>query len=146
MQVLTNAGVFGGMPASVSIHYLGGFNVMVFGRYRTASIEKTLDRLGKSEITFRVGVCGGNYLYVTGFLTDMSNLDDYVRFVRLTAEMPEPTVGIVTYFDGMNPDWVDGGKRKQSYRELSALDLKIIASLRDDARTPIAKIAKNVGA
>jgi len=145
MQVLTNIGVFKSMPASISIHYLDGVNVMIFGRSKTASIEETLDRLGESEFTFRACVAGGNYLYVIGFLRNISELNGYFEFVKRVAEMPEPTVGIVCYFDGMNPDYYDGGKRKQIYKKLSPLDLKIIASLRDDARKPISEIADNVG-
>ncbi len=43
--------------------------------------------------------------------------------------------------DGLWSDYpVDGiVKRKQRYRELSPLDLRIIASLKDDARKPVGK-------
>ena len=148
MQVLTKIGVIQGMIAGISIPYLDAVPVAVFGISRTASIEETLDRLGESEFTRRVVVAGGNYLYVVGFLRNISELDSYVEFVKRAGEMSEPTVGIYCLDDGLSPDYsVDGGgKRKQSYKELSPLDLKIIASLKDNARRPVAEIADKVGA
>jgi len=135
------------MIAGISIPYLDAVPVAVFGISRTASIEETLDRLGESEFTRRVVVAGGNYLYAVGFLRNISELDSYVEFVKRAGEMSEPTVGIYCLDDGLSPDYsVDGGgKRKQSYKELSPLDLKIIASLKDNARRPIADIADMVG-
>jgi len=136
------------MIAGISIPYLDAVPVTVFGKSMTASVEKTFDRLGESEFSRRVVVTGGNFLYVVGFLRNISELGSYVEFVKRAAEMPEPTVGINCLDDGLSPDYpVDGvGKRKQSYKELSPLDLKIIASLKDNARRPVADIADMVGA
>jgi len=122
--------------------------VIVFGRSKTESIEQTLSRLGRSEFTRRAVVAGGNFLYVVGLLRNMSELDNYSEFVKRTAEMPEPTVGIYSLDEELMPDFtVDGiGKRKQSVRELTPLDLRIIASLKDDARRSMADIAEMVGA
>ena len=148
MQVLTEIGVIKSMAAGISISYLDAVPVSVFGRSKTTSIEETLDRLGESELTRRVVVAGGNYVYVVGFLRNISELDSYAEFVKRAAEMPEPTVGIYCLDDGLMPDYsVDGaGKRRRSYKELSPLDLKIIASLKDNARRPTAEIADMVGA
>lgn len=147
MQVLTEIGVIKGMIAGISIPYLDAVPVAVFGRSRTASIEETLNRLGESEFSRRAVVTRGNFLYVVGFLRNISELGSYAEFVKRAAEMPEPTVGIYCLDDGLMPNYsVDGGrKRKQSYKELSSLDLKIIASLKDNARRPIADIADMVG-
>jgi DNA-binding Lrp family transcriptional regulator len=147
MQVLMEAGVIRGMIAGISIPYLDAVPVSIFGISMNASIEEALDRLGKSEFSRRAVVAGGNFLYAVGFLRDISELGSYVEFVKRTLEMPEPTVGINCLDDGLSPDYsVDGGgKRKQTYKELSTLDLKIIASLRDNARRPISDIADAVG-
>jgi DNA-binding Lrp family transcriptional regulator len=147
MQTLMKTGIIKGMIAGISIPYLDAVPVTVFGRSKTASAEKTLDRLGESEFTRRVVVAGGNFLYVIGFLRNISELGSYVEFVKRAGEMTEPTVGINCLDDGLSPDYsVDGaGKRKQSYKELSPLDLKIIASLKDDARRPVTDIAHMVG-
>ena len=149
MQVLREIGVIKGMIAGISVDYLDAVPIVVFGRSKGASIEETLNRLGKSEFSRRANVAGGNYLYVTGYLRNISELDSYVEFVRRTAEMSEPTVGISCLDDGLMPYYpVDGvgKKRRQSYRELSLLDLKIIDSLKDDARRTVSDIAVMIGA
>jgi len=145
MQVLTKIGVIEGITAGISIYYLDAVPVLVFGRSKTASMEETLNRLGESEFSKIAVVAGGNFLYVRGDLRNISELDSYVEFVKRAGEMPEPTVGIVCLDSGIPPDYIDGGKRKQSYKELSPLDLKIIASLKDNARRSIADIADMVG-
>ncbi len=147
MQVMTEIGVVKGTIAGISISYLDAVPVAIFGRSKTASIEETLNRLGESEFSRRAIFAGGNFLYVIGFLRNVSELGSYVEFVKREGEMLEPTVGISCLDDGLSPDYsIDGvGKRKQSYKELSPLDLKIIASLKDDARRPISEIADMVG-
>src|SRR4030067_2409478 len=143
MQVLTKIGVIRGAIAGISVAYLDAIPVCIFGRSRTASVEETLNRLGESELSRRAVVAGGNFLYVIGFLREISELGSYVEFVKLAAEMPEPTVGIYCVDDGLSPYYpVDGvEKRKQSYKDLTPLDRRIIASLKDNARRPVAQIA-----
>jgi DNA-binding Lrp family transcriptional regulator len=62
--------------------------------------------------------------------------------------MPEPVVGIYRLDGVPMPDYhVDGVRvRKRNYKNLSQLDLKIIAALKDDGRKPVAEIAEVVGA
>ena len=145
MRVLTKAGVFRTIKAAISNYYLDGVPVAVWGKSNAASAEETFESLGGSEFTTCVRVAGGNDLFVAGYLRDISELSSYVEFVKKAAEMPEPTVGILCVGDGINPLSFDGGMRKQSHKELSPIDLKIIASLQDDARKPIAEIADAVG-
>lgn len=145
---MKDLGVIKGAIAGISVPYLDAVPIVVFGRSKTASFETTLDRLAESDLSRRALVAGGNFLYVVGLLRNISELDSYADFVRRTTEMQEPTVGIYNPDDGLIPDYtVDGGgwKRRSSYKELSPLDLKIIASLKDDARKPIAEIAEMVG-
>jgi DNA-binding Lrp family transcriptional regulator len=80
-------------------------------------------------------------------MTRISDLGSYVDFVKRAANMSEPTVGIYCLDDGLVPGYsIDGsGAWKESFRELSSLDFKIIASLKDNARRPISDIAKVVG-
>ncbi|HEX9906844.1 MAG TPA: winged helix-turn-helix transcriptional regulator [Thermoplasmata archaeon] len=147
IQVLTDIGVIKGTIASISIPYLDAVPVVVFGRSKAASIDENLDRLGENESSCLAAVAGGNFVYVEGFLRDISELDSFAEFVRRTAEMSEPTVGIARFDEGLAPPYsVDGGKgkRNQRYKELSPLDLKIIASLKDNARRPVTEIAEMV--
>lgn len=145
IEVLTKLEVFKDIRAAISFHYLGAIPVYVWGRTIGTSIEKILDRLGETELTDTVIVLGGNNLLVFGVPRNASELENYVEFVKRAAEMPEPTVGMPCYGDGINPPSYDKGRQKQGYKELSPIDLRIIASLDDDARKPIAEIADSVG-
>jgi DNA-binding Lrp family transcriptional regulator len=93
----------------------------------------------------RVVVAGGNFLYVLGCLRNMSELSGYVDFVKRVAEIQEPTVGMADLEDGAMPSWIRGGTRRQDYKKLSALDMEIIASLKDNVRRPTAEIADSLG-
>lgn len=148
IQVLKERGALKGTSAGISFAYLNAVPVAVFGRSNAASAEDVMDKLGESEFTRRVVVAGGNYLYAVGELRRISELDKYAEFVRRTAEMPEPTVGIYCLEDVPMPDYhVDGIiPRKECYRPLSDLDISIIASLRRDARASVAEIAEKTGA
>jgi DNA-binding Lrp family transcriptional regulator len=146
MHVMAEIGVFKSFKAAISNYYLGGVPVAIWGKSDAMPLREALDDLAKSEFTTRATVAGGNHLFVFGYLRNISELSGYVEFVKKAAWMPEPTVGLPCYGDGINPACYDGGQsRKESYRKLSALDLKIIASLRDNARKPVADIADHIG-
>ena len=148
IQVLTKIGVIQGTTAGISFPYLDAVPVTVFGRSNMALTEEVFDRLGESEFTRRAAIAGGNFLYVVGELREISELDGYVEFVKRVAKMSDPTVGIYCPDEELMPNYSvnGGGERKRSSRKLSPLDLRIIASLKGDARKPIADVAKAVGA
>lgn len=146
MQILTKLGTFKTIKAEISFRcYRDMFFVSIWGVSKAASIEKVLDRLGESEFTTGVTVLGGDMVSVFGCLRSESGLEGYVDFVKQVAEMPEPTVGLVDFNDGINPAIYDGPKLKQDRRELSVLDFRIVALLHDDARRPLAEIANTLG-
>ncbi len=141
-------GVIQHMTAGISYPYLSAVPVVVFGRVRTSPGENTLRRLGANERTRRVVFAGGNYVYVVGELRNIGELDGFAEFVKKVAEMLEPVVGIFCLDDGLWSDYsVDGVvERKSHYKKLSPLDLRIISSIKDDVRKPVADIAELVGA
>ena len=146
MQNLARAGLFKSLRAEISMWYLDGVLVWVWGKSSAGAIDEALDAIGESEFTARATVMGGNELFVWGYLRKISELSGYVDFVKKAAQMPEPTVGLPCFFDGINPASFDGGHPpKESYRKLSQLDLRIIAALEGNARKPTAEIAKGVG-
>jgi DNA-binding Lrp family transcriptional regulator len=148
MRVLAETEVIKGTTAGISSPYLDAISVGVFGRSNATLTEEVFDRLGESEFTRRADIAGGNFLYVVGELREITELDGYVEFVKRAAKMSDPTVGIYCLDEELMPNYsVDGGgRRKKSDRKLSPLDLRIIESLKDDARKPIADVAKEIGA
>ncbi len=147
MRMLAEAGVYKGTTAAVSIQYLHAIPVVVFGRSAATSVQPILVNLGKSNLTRRVLIAGGNFVYAVGWLRDLSELEGYAAFVGQAATMREPTVGIYSLDSRLMPEFtVDGiGKRRESQRELTSLDLRIVAALANDARRPVADVAADLG-
>ncbi len=145
IQVLMKMGVLRSFTAGVSIRHLGAVPVMVFGRSNTPSLEETMKKLSKNDMTSSVLVSGGNYLYVVGLLKGISDLEKYADFVKKVGDMPEPVVGIYSLDAGLAPDFIDGGRRTTEKSELTALDKRIIAALSKDCRKAIADVATEVG-
>jgi len=146
VQELMKCGVIRGVTAGISIRYLNAVPVIVFGKSNAISIDDTVKKLSTNELSSSVLVAGGNYLYAVGLLHNISELDSYTDFVKKAAEMPEPIVGIYSLDVGLAPDFIDrGAKTKASYEKLTPLDIRIIASLKGDARKAIGDIAKETG-
>jgi DNA-binding Lrp family transcriptional regulator len=146
VQDLMKCGVIKGTRAGISIRYLNAVPVLIFGRSNTTSVSDTVKALEKHDLSSSVLVAGGNIIYVVGLLRNISELDAFTNFVRKTAEIPEPTVGIYSLDVGLAPDFIDKGTtRKESYEKLTPLDIRIIASLKEDARKPETDIAQEVG-
>lgn len=145
IQVLMKMGVLRSFEASVSIRHLGAIPVMVFGRSNTSSLEETMKKFAKNEMTSSVLVAGGNYLYVVALLKSISDLERYADFVKKAGDMPEPTIGIYSLDAGLAPDFMDGGRRTSEKGELTALDKRIVSALRKDCRKAVADVADEVG-
>ncbi len=145
IRALAEMGLFRSMRAEVSFHYIDSPIVAIWGKSQIPSAQEILDKLGESEFTACVRIFGGQEILVMGGLRNLSDLDGYVDFVKRTAAIQNPTVGMMTFGDGINPEYYDGGRRKENYTELSPLDLKIISALKDDVRRPATKIAHDLG-
>jgi len=146
VQDLMKTGVIKGTTAGISIRYLNAIPIIIFGRSNTVSVEDAVKKLKENELLSSVLVAGGNFIYVVGLLKDISELDGFTNFVRHAAEISEPTVGIYSTDTGLAPDFMDKGmKKKDGYEKLTPLDLRIIASLKEDARKAETDIAQEVG-
>lgn len=147
LQTLREYGVVGEMTADISVPYLHAVPVAVFGRSKAASVLETFDKLAECEFTRRITAGCGNYFYVDGILRDTSELDEFSEHVVRVAELQEATVGMYSPDPGLMPHYeVDGiTSRKPGQKKLTLLDVRIIASLKDDVRKPVQKIAGELG-
>ena len=147
LQVLTKLGTFKCIKAKISYSYYGDLTFpVIWGISKAESISDTLDKIGENESTFAAAVLGGGVMLVFGCLREASQLERYVESVKRVADMPEATMGLLGYHDGVNFDfWSEGATLSKSCRELTSLDLKIIASIHDDPRKPPEEIASTVG-
>jgi len=132
---MANLGMIRAFTAHPSLSFLGAIAVWVSGRSEAAHPSDLHQRLGKDDRTYWVANSGGGYIYVGGYLRDISELDEYVGFVKKEGEMSNPTVGIVPPMG-----------RSSQKESLRALDYQILASIRRDSRKPATEIAAEVNA
>ncbi len=135
IKALIEIGIIRTFTARVSLSSLKATTVWVFGRSGADLPSKAHLRLRDNDSTYWVANSGGGYLYVGGYLRDLSQLDSYVSFVRKEGEIDEPTVGVMSQSTGPLPS-----------PRLYQLDYRILASLHKDSRKPLSDVAAEVRA
>jgi len=131
---MAKMGIIRAFTAHPSLMSLGATSVWVYGRSESARPGDLRLRLNADDRTYWVANSGGGYVYVGGYLRDISELDEYVGFVKKESEIGNPTVGIIP----------SAGRR--SRESLKPLDYQILASLRKDSRKPATDVAAEVSA
>jgi DNA-binding Lrp family transcriptional regulator len=99
-------------------------------------IADVIDILRNEEHTYWLAIAGGNYLYVSAYLRDIRELDQYAAFIKKEARVITPTVGIFSLSTGATPLRDPG---------LTTIDYRIIYSLRNDSRKAFSDVAEEVG-
>ena len=117
-------------PSAIALKYL---IVSIFGISNAKSMDTVSKELGQHENIFHIAIGSGKFLYITGLLRDISSMRDYSAYVSKTAQISEPTIGIVNLPYITTPE------------PLTTIDYKILKSLNRDARKPITDIADDVG-
>jgi len=117
-------------PSYIALKYLV---VTVFGTSKAKSMDAISKELGQHESVFYIGIAGGKFLYISGYLRDISELQDYSTYISKTAQISEPTVGIINFPYMTTPE------------PLTTVDFKILKALNRDGRKPITDIADDVG-
>jgi DNA-binding Lrp family transcriptional regulator len=139
IQALIDIGIIRKFTARVSMFAQNAIHLLIFGYTRTNSIISLKQKLEKNKCVYWLAVGGGNFLYVGVYLHNIGEMDDVVRFVKETAQMPEPTVGLTS-----SPlPFVQ--KNVKFETKLCELDFKIIRSLKDDSRKATSVIADELG-
>jgi DNA-binding Lrp family transcriptional regulator len=135
IKVMIDAGIIRTFTARESLVSLKAISVWIFGRSEATHPGEIHTRLENNESTYWVANSGGGYIYVGGYLRNLSELDSYVAFVKKEGEIGEPTVGIIPPFTSRFPD-----------EALRPLDYQILASLHKDARKPVTDVASEIRA
>ncbi len=140
IAALQEAGAIKKFIANLSWPHLNAVPVMVWGPSGAFPLRNAVERLGKHDAT-RIVIQGSeNSLYIQAHLRDVQGLGPYVAYCRKVAAMPNPVVGIesdVRY--GRNPPYPT-----PDAAELGPIDYRILWSLHDDARKPIADVCKEL--
>jgi DNA-binding Lrp family transcriptional regulator len=132
---LVNLGIIRAFTAHPSLASLGAISVWVYGSSEAAHPGDLRLHLKEDDRTYWVANSGGGYVYVGGYLRDISELNEYVEFVKKESEMGNPTVGITPSMG-----------RPSQRESLKPLDYQILASLRKDSRKPATDVAEEVNA
>ena len=134
IQSLVEAGVIRRFTAKVSHFAVNSVQVFIYGNSQISNVHSLVDKLKTHRAIYWLAVGGGNYLYIGAYLREVHELAALVSYVKETAKMPEPTVGIQApppVLPAFNPD----------DRTLYALDYQIIRALKDYSRKPISEVA-----
>lgn len=94
IQSLIDVGIIRKFTAGLSIFAQNAIHVFIYGNSKTNSISNLKPKMEKQGSIYWLAVGGGNVLYVGAYLRNISELESLVRFVKETAEMPEPTVDL----------------------------------------------------
>jgi len=129
---LEDCGNISGYIARPSIIALKCLWVMIFGTSNAKSMDAISKELGQHESVMFVAITGGKFLLISGYLRDITELQDYSSYVSKTAQMNEPTIAIYDV------------RYKTVPEPLSSIDFKILKTLNKDARKPITDIADEV--
>jgi DNA-binding Lrp family transcriptional regulator len=131
---MVEVGIIRTFTARVSLVSLRATTVWVFGRSVADHPSEAHLRLRKNDSIYWVANSGGGYVYVGGYLRDISELDSFVSFVKREGEIEEPSVGILP---------LSASHPRES---LHPLDYQILASLRKDSRKSATDVASEVRA
>jgi DNA-binding Lrp family transcriptional regulator len=134
IAAMTKMGIIRAFTAHPSLVSLGAVTVWVYGRSEAEHPGELHTVLGADDHTYWVANSGGGFVYVGGYLRDVSELDAYVDSVKKVGEITEPVVGIMPSF---------GLRKRESLRPL---DYQILGSLRKDSRKPVTDVATEVNA
>ncbi|NVM35455.1 MAG: AsnC family transcriptional regulator [Candidatus Lokiarchaeota archaeon] len=133
IKILEDKGNICGYIARPSIIALKCLWVMIFGTSNAKSMDAVSKELGQHESVMFIAITGGKFLLISGFLRDITELQEYSSYVSKTAQMSEPTIAIYDV------------RYKTVPEPLSRIDFKILKTLNKDARKPITEIADDVG-
>lgn len=135
IQSMLDIGILQGFVANLSLPYLRPVVTLIHGCSQDSSSSDVIARLGVDDRTFKILLSGMNHLYVHGLLRDVSDLDDYTRFVRKEGMIVDPTVMIALLPRALVPEEV----------RLSKLDYRIVNALHSDSRRPLTDVSDELG-
>lgn len=117
-------------PSVISLKYLW---VLIFGTSSAKSMGDVSKELGQHESIKAIAIAGNKYFYISAYLRNISELQEFSSYVSKTAQIAEPTVGII------NTPYITEPK------PLTLIDYKILRSLNKDSRKSITDITDDTG-
>ena len=139
IQNLIELGIIRKFTAKLSLLAKNSIHILIYGASKANSIRDLNPKLQQNQSIYWLAVSGGNVLYVAAYIKNITELDGLVRFVKDTAQISEPTVGLT-----ISPMPPSMKIPKNLQTSLCELDYKIVRSLKDDSRKPTSQIAEEL--
>jgi DNA-binding Lrp family transcriptional regulator len=134
VKAMVDGGVIRAFTARVSLVALNAIPVWAYGRSDSEAVDELHLELKKSDMVNWVAYSGGGFVYVGGYLKEISHLEEFSSFVRSAAKIKEPTIGILPSMP------------LPRHESLKPLDIEIIRAMHKDARRPLSEVAVEVKA
>jgi DNA-binding Lrp family transcriptional regulator len=141
VQDLVGSHVIVSFTANLSFNYLRSVRIGLYGLCTAKNLNEVLKELGNNDCTSTVHR-SGDFVYAQAVLRSLSDLEQYVEFVKKTTSMDSPVVNLPS---AMGFSELEGIKTSERPIELSHLDYQIILSLHKNSRKETAEIAKELG-
>lgn len=119
--------------ARPNMFVLNCLTVVIWGTSTAKSLDAVCNELGQHESIFSTAITSGKFIYISAYLRNISELQEYGSYVTRTAHLSDPTIAILNKPFTSVPE------------PLTQIDYKILKALNRDARKPIIDIADEVG-
>jgi len=139
IQLLLESGVIKKFTAKISIMASKAVVVFISGTSTLPSLHDLPQRIKTQGSIYWLAVGGGQYLYLGAYLKTINDLPPLTDFIKREAGIPQPTIGIMSYAPYPLPPIAF-----EEPQPLTTLDYRIITSLKDDARKPLADVATEI--
>jgi len=133
IKVLEDDGVINAYiarPSAIALKFLW---IVIFGESKVKVMGLVREILGQHEMIVEVAIMGSKYFFISAHLRDISELQEFSSYVSKTAQISEPTVGII------NLPYIPISET------LTNTDFKILKYLNRDARKSITDVADDTG-
>ena len=140
IQLLIESGVIRKFYAKLGPMAAPFTQVFIWGASNLNSFQGLPEKLANHSSIYWLALGGGKILYVGAYLKTINDLAELVSFVKETAGMPEPTIGLVS---AQPPSNVAASEVIDT--SLCDLDYKIIGCLKNNSRKPLSEVAEELG-
>ena len=82
---------FNARPSILALNYLP---ILTFGTSTAKSIDSVCKELGEHESIISITIASGKFLYISAYLKNISELQEYGSYVSRVAKITDPTIGI----------------------------------------------------
>lgn len=107
--------------------------MLIFGTSNANSMGAVSKELSQHESVKAIAMAGNKFFYISSYLRNISELQEFSNYVSKAAQISEPTVGIINMPYITEPE------------PLTVIDYKILKSLNKDSRKSITDVADDTG-